>query len=321
MSRTLIVGETHNGEIKNISLELISAGKIVAEKTNTDLEMVLIGKQSKQTAEKLSKFGLKKIYVYDQNELENFFVLGYTKALSELIIEIKPNYVLFGATVTGKELAPRTAARVNGRIVADVLGLNVENNKISATRAYYTGKLIGEVINNSSEIQFVTIRPKFFQAAAEGGSASEIIEKKVELTANEQRVTLKEAIPFAKGELDVTEADIIVSGGRGMKASENFEILKKISAKMNGAVGASRAVVDAGWMPYKHQVGQTGKSVAPKVYIACGISGAIQHLVGISNAKKVVAINSDANAPIFEYADLGIVGDIFSITEELYKKL
>ncbi len=321
MSQVLIIGECKGSELKNVTLELVNAGKDVAEKSGMPLNAVLIGKDIKASAEKLSEYGLKEIYTFDNDVFENFTVTGFAKAVSSLIDEYKPSVVLLASSIYGRDLGGRLAARHNSRIIADAVEVDYISDKIVAKKPLYTGKLMSDVSPADDGMLFISIRPKFYAAAESSGEKANIVEKSIDVSDDDMKVTIKEIIKPEKSELDVSEADVIVSGGRGIKGPEHFAMLKELADKLNGAVGASRASVDAGWVDYKHQVGQTGKTVAPKVYIACGISGAIQHLVGIANAKKVVAINTDENAPIFDNADFGVVGDIFAIVPEITKKL
>ncbi|HRP93384.1 MAG TPA: electron transfer flavoprotein subunit alpha/FixB family protein, partial [Ignavibacteriaceae bacterium] len=265
----------------------------------------------------VSKYGISKIVHLKNPDFANYTSSGYTEAVSNYAKEVNAVCLIVGNTSLGNDLAPRLAVKLNSGCVMDCVSLNVESGEIIATRPIYAGKAFSKV-KLSSDVKVFTIRPNVFKAeVTENGNAA--IETKEISNPNLK----SKVVSFKKseGKLDVAEADIIVSGGRGMKAPENFNLIESLAESLGAAVGASRADVDAGWRPHREQVGQTGKTVAPSLYIACGISGAIQHLAGMSTSKYIVAINKDKDAPIFTFADYGIAGDVFEILPVLIEEI
>ena len=267
----------------------------------------------------VGKYGLSKVTLLKNNELENYSSSAYSEIISNYAKEIKANVLLLGNTSLGNDLAPRLAVKLSSGCLMDCINLQVESGEIIATRPVYAGKS-NLTLKLNSETKVFTLRPNIFKAEVVGTDKAEMIVK------DENNLNLKsKVVSYKKSEdkLDVAEADIIVSGGRGMKGPENFNLIESWADVLGAAVGASRAVVDAGWRPHREQVGQTGKTVSPSLYIACGISGAIQHLAGMSSSKYIVAINKDKDAPIFSVADYGIAGDALEIlpvlTEEIKK--
>jgi electron transfer flavoprotein alpha subunit len=321
----LVCGEIRGGELKKAVKELIGAGWLIAGKTDGSIDAVLIGKGASGAADTLKEFGLRKIYITEDEMLGNYSTEGYAAYLSDLIGEISPGYVLFGATAQGRDLAPRVGAKVDGVMFSDCVDVRYEDGRVVARRPVYSGKLFIEIAPAGERTTLITIRPNNLPPAEPSGGETEIVERPAGVTRDMIRAFVTEIIPLAGGRPDVTEADVIVSGGRAMKDASNFKILEELADLLGGAVGASRAAVDAGFAEHPLQVGQTGKIVNPKLYIACGISGAIQHLAGMRTSKIIVAINKDPNAPIFEKADFGIVGDLFEVvpvmTEEIKKIL
>ena len=321
----LVYGEIRGGELKKAVKELIGAGRLIAGQTGGSIDAVLVGKGASGAAGALSEFGLRAIYVNEGETFENYSTEGYASFLSELIGEISPGYVLLGATAQGRDLAPRVAAKVDGVMFSDCVDVRFEDGRVVVRRPVYSGKLFIDLAPAGERVTFITVRPNNMPPAEPSGGKTEIVEKPTSVTRDMIRALVAEIIPLAGGRPDVTEADVIVSGGRAMKEAANFKILEDLADLLGGAVGASRAAVDAGFAEHALQVGQTGKVVNPKLYIACGISGAIQHLAGMRTSKVIVAINKDANAPIFEKADFGIVGDLFEVvpmmTEEIKKIL
>ncbi len=321
----LVYGEIRGGELKKAVKELIGAGRLIAGNTNGSIDAVLVGKGASEAAGTLGEFGLRKIYVNEGEVLEKYSTEGYAAFISELIEEISPGYVLFGATSQGRDLAPRVAAKVDGVMFSDCVDVRYEDGRVVARRPVYSGKLFIEIAPAGERTTLITIRPNNLPPAEPSGGTAEVVERPTSVTKDMIRALVTEIIPLAGGRPDVTEADVIVSGGRAMKEASNFKILEELADLLGGAVGASRAAVDAGFAEHALQVGQTGKVVNPKLYIACGISGAIQHLAGMRTSKVIVAINKDPNAPIFEKADYGIVGDLFEVvpmmTEEIKKIL
>ncbi len=318
----LIWAEEKEGILPRSTLEVLSMGKKIAEPLGEELGAVLIA-DSNRAAGTLGKKGVRKVYAADDPALRDYRTEPYTQIFTSLIEEHHPSILLLSHTSSGKDLAPRVAARLNVGLISDCTQLELQDGSLVATRPMYTGKALAQVtLPAEMKPKIFTLRPKAFPASEEEeGGECEVI--KVEVPQLKARTEVLELKKAPKGSLDVAEADIVVSGGRGLKGPENFEIIEELAQALGAAVGASRAVVDAGWRDHKDQVGQTGKQITPKLYFACGISGAIQHQVGMRNSKCIVAINKDPNAPIFKLASYGIVGDLFKIvpllTEELKK--
>jgi electron transfer flavoprotein alpha subunit len=242
----------------------------------------------------------------------------YVNALSELIAKYTPDLVIGPATFYGKALFGRLAAKVGGPMASDVSNISSDDGQVVATRSHYGGSVISKIAANSEATFFVTLRPKIYPESKDG--SGEVVAESVQATSGQPRTAVKEVKVESSGAINLTEADIIVSAGRGMKGPEHLPLVKELADSLGAAFGASRAIVDAGWIPYSHQVGQTGKTVNPKLYVAVGISGAIQHLVGMRTSGTIVAVNKDKDAPIFNVANYGVVGDAFEIVPALTKK-
>jgi len=317
MSNILVFAEQRAGEIKKIAFENITIAKKLAADLGGEIVAVLIGKSVSSLASELGKYGADKVVVFDNEKLETYNSEGYAKVLAEAISEYDAKVVIMGATALGKDLAAETTAKVGGALATDVVSVEAENSDLKIIRPMYAGK-VRTTIRLTSDIKFLTIRPNIYMPEENAGAGA-VEEKSAD--PGDFKAIIKEIIAGAKGKLDVTEADIIVSGGRGMKGPENYHLIEALAAKLGAATGASRAAVDAGWRPYDEQVGQTGKTVSPSLYIAVGISGAIQHLAGMSSSKYIVAINKDPEAPIFKVADYGIVGDLFEVVPKMTEAL
>ncbi|SFG46742.1 electron transfer flavoprotein alpha subunit apoprotein [Desulfotomaculum arcticum] len=315
-----VFAEQREGQVKKVSFELLSEGRKVADQLGEELCAVLVGKNVSGLTEAISAYGPDKIYVVDNDALENYTTDGYTNAVSDLVKKYEPSALLLGCTVTGRDLSAQVAQRLETGLMTDCTGMEVADGQLVFTRPIYAGKTIVKAACPEARPTMATIRPNTF-AAVENAKQAEVIS--VESGAGDIRQVIKDIIRQVSERPELTEADIIVSGGRGMKGPENFKLLEDLADVVGAAVGASRAAVDAGWVSHSFQVGQTGKTVSPVLYIACGISGAIQHLAGMSSAKCIVAINKDEEANIFKVADYGIVGDLFEVvpilTEELKK--
>ena len=309
MATILVFLESKDGKIRKPSLEALT----IARKLGDD---VVAFAPDKGVAEQAGKYGVKKLFVA---AVGPYLTETYTSAMQQAAQQVQPDAIIFGGTSNGRDLAPRLAARLNAGVASDVDQLELADGKLKARRPVYSGKAFARV-EVSSTPAIATIRPNAFPAAEGGGAAPEVIEVS---SSSESKAKLLETKTPEAGELTIAEADIIVSGGRGLKEAGNFSLIRDLAHAIGGAVGASRATVDAGWIDHQHQVGQTGRVVSPNLYIAAGISGAIQHLAGMSSSKHIVAINKDAEAPIFRIADLGVVGDLFQIlpalTEEVKK--
>jgi len=323
MSKILAFVETRDNKIKNAGFETASTAVKFASLLGIEAEILLIGSDVFKLTGELSAFGVRKALVVEGANLEKYSTTAYAKIVAETAIQRSVDILFFSATQMGKDLAPRVAAKLGAGLAVDCTELRVENGEIIATRPIYAGKAYVDV-QISSETKIFSLRPNVFKAESVNGSQSEPEKMNIELSDSDFSSMVKEVV-VASGEIDVAEASIIVSGGRGLKGPENYHLVEELAKSLGGAVGASRAVVDAGWRPHSEQVGQTGKTVSPTLYIACGISGAIQHLAGMSSSKCIVAINKDKDAPIFQIADYGIVGDVFEIlpalTEEFKKVL
>lgn len=317
----LVFAEQKQGEFRKAAFEAVSEGKRLAGALGMQVVALAVGKGITDAAKVLGKYGADKVLVADADLFEYYDPEGFSRVVANAAREVDPQIILFTASSMGRDLAPNVAAKLETGMASDVIKLEVVDGKLQALRPVYAGKARITVEFNK-EPNIVTLRPKLFEATETGSEVEpEALSPGVEPA--DLRAAVKELIATAGAKLDLTEADIIVSGGRGMKGPENYPILEQLADLLGGTVGASRASVDAGWRPHSDQVGQTGKTVSPTLYIACGISGAIQHLAGMSSSKCIVAINKDADAPIFQVADFGIVGDLFEVvpvlTEELKK--
>lgn len=313
MPGVLVFTEIKDGKLKKASREALSIGRKIAAAAGGDLVAFA---SDAAAAEEAGRYGAKKLYVASAGP---YSTEPYTDAVAQAVAAAQPAVVLFGGTSDGRDLAPRLAARLGAGVASDVDRLEWTDGKLRARRPVYSGKAFATVeVTGTPAI--ATTRPNAFPAEEAGGSAAEVVN--VNATA-ENRVRIVETKAPEAGEISLAEADIIVSGGRGLKEAQNFSYIRDLAHAIGGAVGASRATVDAGWIDHQHQVGQTGRVVSPNLYIAAGVSGAIQHLAGMSSSKHIVAVNKDPEAPIFRVADLGVVGDLFQIlpalTEEVKK--
>ncbi len=318
-----IFGEQKKGVVQSVVYELLSKGRELADKIGTDVSCVLIGNNVKDKAQDLIYRGADKVYVVDSPELVNFIDEPYTKVLVNLIRKYRPEIVLCGATSVGRSLISRVAIKIHAGLTADCTGLDIcpDEKILLQTRPAFGGNIMATIISKNHRPQMATVRHKVFkEAEADTSRKGEIVEETIDKSFFTSRTKLLDIVEEITNTVNLAEADIIISGGRGMRGPENFALLEELAKVLDGAVGASRAAVDSDWIPYSHQVGQTGKTVCPKVYIACGISGQIQHLVGMQSSDTIVAINKDPYAPIFTVADFGIVGDLFQVVPLLTKK-
>lgn len=329
-----IFAEQREGKIQPVAYELLGEGRKLAEDLKTDLSAVLCGGEDiEEEVEHLFTYGADKVYLLHHDELKDYKSLPYTRAVSELLIKYKPEIFLLGATTMGRDLAARLAIRVGAGLTADCTGLAIDPEKkiLLQTRPAFGGNIMATIISPNNRPQMATVRPKVFRKskiqnlpAGKAGPKSKqgnIIKFNPAINPEDLVVKLIEVIKDESIKVNLAEAEIIVSGGRGLGEAKNFALIEELAKALGGAVGASRATVDAGWISAHHQVGQTGKTVAPKLYIACGISGKIQHLVGMQSSDTIVAINKDPDAPIFKVATYGIVGDLFEYVPLLTKKL
>ena len=305
--------EVFDGKAKNVGLEIIGPGKKIAEAAGEKVVAVLVGNDIDDAVKAAVSYGADEVITVSGDGYAEYSLEGYTNALEKLVEKYKPSAFLFGATSNGRELAPRLAARLKTGVSADCTGIEVgENGSIQWTRPVYSGRMLSVIECTEARPQIATVRPGLFKRGEpDMARTAGITKEDVALPADIARTTIIEKITeAAEGAVKLEDAEVIVSGGRGLGKPENFSLLKELADELGGVVGASRAAVDAGWISHVHQVGQTGKTVGPKLYIACGISGAIQHLAGMSGSDTIIAINRDAEAPIFEMADYGIVGDL-----------
>lgn len=317
--------EVVRGKIKGVSLELLGQGRKMADDLGEKLVAIIPGNEIEDFAKMAIHYGADEAIVVDQKELKDYSTDGYTKAMCTLIKKYNPAVLLIGATNNGRDLGPRVSSRMQTGLTADCteLGVNSETRLVKWTRPAFGGNLMATILCPDHRPQIGTVRPGVFKKPEEDtGRKGEIIHETVEFGPDEIRTRIVEVITEAGGaDVNLEEAEIIVSGGRGVGGPEGFEVLKELADEIGAQIGASRAAVDSGWISSLHQVGQTGKSVGPKIYIACGISGAIQHVAGMSSSDVIIAINKDPDAPIFNIADYGIVGDLFEIIPELTKRI
>lgn len=318
----LVFCEQREGILKKVTFESLLVGYQLAERKNDRLTAVILGKNIAPLAQEIVRFGVNQVIVVDNPDLEFYTSDGYGSVLEHLAKEHQPNTIVLSATSLGKDLAATLAARLETALLQDCTNIDFdENGNIIATRPIYAGKALATIKASTEKPIVISIRPRAAGQQPEMNRDGQIVV--AQLTPQELRMKVKEVVKMVTKTIELTEADIVISGGRGMKGPENFALLEELAMVINAAVGASRAAVDAGWRDHQFQVGQTGKTVAPSLYIACGISGAIQHLVGMINSKCIVAINKDPEANIFKIADYGIVGDLFQVvpllTEEFKK--
>jgi len=314
--------EQKNGRVQSVSYELLGKAQELAKKLNTNVSGVLIGNKLEDQLDELIFCGADNIYLVEAPELANFQDEPYTNILVELVRKYKPEILLCGATNIGRSLISRVAINIKAGLTADCTGLDIDLDKkiLLQTRPAFGGNIMATIISPDYRPQMATVRHKVFAPmAADKKRKGKIIKESFDSSLYVSRTKLIDIIEEIESTVNLSEADIIVSGGRGMGGPENFKLLEDLAHVLGAAVGSSRAAVDAGWMPYSHQVGQTGRTVAPKIYFACGISGQIQHLVGMQSSKIIVAINKDPEASIFKVATYGIVGDLFQIVPALTK--
>jgi electron transfer flavoprotein alpha subunit len=317
-----VFAEQKDGEPESIAYELLGVGRELADARKTSLSAVIIGSNLEDACRKLIAKGADKVYSVDDTSLEKFNDESYSSIFTQLIYKNKPEIVLLGATTYGRSLAPRVASRINTGLTADCTKLEIDptDGKLLQTRPAFGGNLMATIICPNHRPQMATVRHKVMkEMEADESRIGEIIKPDVNIP-KDLVVKVKDVVKTITEMVPLTEADIIVSGGRGMGDPKNFALISELAEVLGGAVGASRATVDAGWIEYNHQVGQTGQTVGPQVYFACGISGAIQHLAGMSSSDTIIAINKNPDAPIFKVANFGIVGDVMEILPLLIKE-
>jgi len=342
-----VFAEQRNGKMINVALELIGEGYRLAREISPDTKVcaILVGYEIEPLVDECFAYGADSVYLIQDKNLKNYTTDGYTKVITDAIGEYKPEIMLFGATHIGRDLAPRVAARVDAGLTADCTRLDVDiksyiayakknttldtskldpndtNKQLKMTRPAFGGNLMATIISPRTRPQMATVRPGVMQKRDKhAGAKGELITIKPVLAASDIRTQIVEIVKSAKEIVSLTDAKIICSGGRGLGDASGFTLIKEFADKVGGVVGASRAAVDSGWIDHANQVGQTGTTVKPNIYFACGISGAIQHLAGMQTSDVIVAINKDPDAPIFEVANYGIVGDLYKVIPEIIKE-
>ncbi|MBM7714749.1 electron transfer flavoprotein subunit alpha/FixB family protein [Siminovitchia sp. FSL H7-0308] len=317
--KVLVLGELREGILRNVSFEAIAAGKKIA--AGGEVTAVLIGKSVKDQANELFQYGADRVVVVEDDQLEHYTPDGYSQAFMAVVNQEEPEGIVFGHTALGKDLSPKIANKMSAGLISDVTAIEEVNGEFTFTRPIYSGKAFEKVVSTEEPLM-ITIRPNNIDSLVKDASKTGNAET-MTVEIKDLRTIVKEVVTKASEGVDLSEAKVIVAGGRGVKSAEGFEPLKELADVLGGAVGASRGACDADYCDYSLQIGQTGKVVTPDLYIACGISGAIQHMAGMSNSKVIVAINKDPEATIFNVADYGIVGDLFEVvpllTEEFKK--
>jgi len=314
-----VFAEQREGELQKVSLEILGEGRRIADELGVKLTALLLGNNIEALAKTLAEHGADEVLVADDKNLEHYTTDAYTKVICDLANERKPGILFVGATFIGRDLGPRIAARLSTGLTADCTSVEVEveNGNLLATRPAFGGNLMATIACPDHRPQMATVRPGVFAKISTDGSNCNIEKVEVKLVDSDIKTKVLEIIKSKKEIIDIAEADFIVSGGRGVGSKENFELLRELAKALDGTVAGSRAAVENGWIDGAYQVGQTGKTVRPQIYIACGISGAIQHVAGMQESDLIIAVNKDDSAPIMKLADYAIVGDIAKIVPEL----
>ncbi|QNB46263.1 4Fe-4S dicluster domain-containing protein [Thermanaerosceptrum fracticalcis] len=319
-----VFAEQRQGSIMNIAFELLGEGRKLADTLGVELGAVLIGDKVEEKAQELFAYGADVVYLIDHPELKNYRTEPYCGALEKAINAYKPEIVLIGATNIGRDLGPRIAGRIHTGLTADCteLAIDPEQRLLLQTRPAFGGNIMATILCPNTRPQMATVRPGVMKKMIpDYCRTGKIVEITYDAAAVKVRTAVREIVRETSRIVNLEEAQVIVAGGRGVGGPEGFKLLEEVAASLGGVVGASRAAVDAGWIPANHQVGQTGKTVHPKIYIACGISGAIQHVAGMQHSDIIIAINKNPNAPIFKVADYGIVGDLYQVVPLLIEAL
>ena len=319
-----VFAEQRQGKLMFTSLELLGEGRKLADKLGVELSAVLLGHEIDNICEELIHYGADKVIYANHKLLQNYTTDGYTKVITNLVNEKKPEILIIGATNIGRDLAPRISARLNTGLTADCTKLDIDEEQriLLQTRPAFGGNIMATIITPKHRPQMSTVRPGVMKKLEIDMSRKGIVENvKIDLKQEDIRVNVEEIVKSAKQIVNLVDAHYIVSGGRGLGNPEGFKLIKELADALGGVVGSSRAAVDSGWISQDHQVGQTGKTVRPIVYIACGISGAIQHLAGMQNSDCIIAINKNPDAPIFSVADYGIVGDLYKVVPMLIEEV
>lgn len=316
--------ELEGGHISEVTLELLGRGRALAAARDTYLAAVLVGKDIAHYADELIRYGAERVYIIEADWLDDFIEERHALALETAVRRYKPEIFLGGATIKGRSLIPRLAVKLHTGLTADCTGLDIdtETGLLLQTRPAFGGSIMATIICSDYRPQMATVRHKVFKPLIPSERQGEIIKIDIsDIVPPQSGVRILESVEELTDEINIADADIIVSGGRGLGGADAFAMLHELADMLGGTVGASRGAVDAGWISYSHQVGQSGKTVSPKLYIAVGISGAVQHLVGMQDSETIVAINKDPDAPIFGVATYGLVGDLFDIVPALIKRL
>ena len=319
-----VFAEQRDGKLMNVAIELLGEGRKLADEIGTTLSAVLLGENVKDLATDLIAYGADKVYLADDPRLKNYTTDSYTRVIYDAIRKYLPEIVLYGATHIGRDLGPCLSVQCETGLTADCTKLTIdpEDKKIQQTRPAFGGNLMATIVCPEHRPQMSTVRPGVMEKAVYDASRTgEVISLDVNLTEKDMRTQVLEVVKDLGEQVSLTDAKIIVSGGMGLGKPEGFELIRQLADRLGGVVGSSRACVDAGWIPHSCQVGQTGTTVKPKIYIACGISGAIQHVAGMKESEYIVAINKNESAPIFEIADYGIVGDLYDVIPALIEAL
>ncbi|WP_329904655.1 electron transfer flavoprotein subunit alpha/FixB family protein [Porphyromonas pogonae] len=318
-----VFAEQRGGEISNVAFELITKARELAAKLNVRVTAILLGSQVRELSRSLIAAGADRVVLVDRPELEHYLTEPYTQAITQIIREKKPEIVMIGATTIGRDLGPRLSARLMTGLTADCTSLDIsDEGHLMMTRPAFGGNLWATILCKEHRPQISTVRPGVMRKnKLDFERQGEVEEFDVKFNLDNPRVRLKQVVQEEKSLVDISEANVLVSGGRGVGNQHGFDKLRGLADKIHAEVSSSRAMVDAGLIGHERQVGQTGKTVRPDVYIACGISGAIQHLAGMEESEYIIAINKDKYAPIFNIADLGVVGDLHKIVPILTKKL
>jgi len=322
MSDILVFIENRGGVIKKASLEALSTANLLAQTAGGKVSALIIGKNSEGLTATVKEYGPDTIYMIDSADADDYNPEIYKNIMLKAVESAKPKFILAAHTSMATDFLPLSAALLGAGMLTDCIEIKIEGGNLKAKKPIYAGKVIAD-FEFASDICFLTLRPNLFKAEKKPRE-SKIEKLAISIDKSKIKAAIKDTVKAESEEMDVSEADVIVSGGRGVKGPEGFQPLHDLAKLLNGAVGASRSAVDSGWIGHHHQVGQTGKTVSPNLYIACGISGKIQHLAGMSSSKHIIAVNKDPEAPIFGLCDLGIIGDLFKIipaaVEEIKKR-
>ncbi len=315
--------ETRSGAAAKVSLELLGAARDLAKELGETVSAVLLGHRIGALSSVLFHHGARRVYLADHPEMSEYRTLAYTRVLADLILREKPGIFLFGATAAGRDLAPRVARRSAAGLTADCTGLFIDpaDKILVQVRPAFGGNIMATIANRYSRPQMATVRPGVMTAKPVPENTGEVISVPVNLDSEDRRERIRETVPARRTGIDLSRAKVIVAGGRGAGGERGFSLLRELAAVMGGEVAGTRVAAESGWISPEQQVGQTGRTVRPEIYIACGVSGAVQHRAGMTGSRYVIAVNKDQNAPIFQTADWGIVGDLFDVVPELIRRL